>query len=258
MKKTTSTFLLFILCLIPAMVFANPIDSVEPKTNVEELAKYFEGKGYAFNEMLKDSRFKLIDDISGRFKRAAEVKIETFEGYQKAIGYDRKMEILPDFLTTYATELNAAEKKYGIPKQVIAGIIGVESEFGNYKGSYNPFNAYVSMYAENYRSDFAKAQLEELLIFAKRNKLDVLSLESSYAGAMSYAQFIPYSLNRWFVGADLYYMPNNIASVANYLAHFYEITGSMEKAIMRYNPSTLYTKAVMSLAEEAKKLDKTK
>jgi membrane-bound lytic murein transglycosylase B len=222
------------------------------------LAAYFEGKGFAFNEMLEDARFKLIDDISLKFKRAAEVKIETFEEYQKVVGFDRKKEILPDFLTTYSKELNAAEKKYGIPKQVIAGIIGIESEFGNYKGSYNPFNAYVSMYAENYRSDFAKAQLEELLKFAKKNKLDVLDMESSYAGAMSYAQFIPYSLNRWFVGTDLYSMPNNIASVANYLAHFYKITGSMEKAVMRYNPSTLYTQAVLSLAEEAEKLDKSK
>jgi membrane-bound lytic murein transglycosylase B len=258
MKKTSSTFLLFILSLLPVIGFTSPIDSSKTNSNIEELAAYFEGKGFAFNEMLEDARFKLIDDISLKFKRAAEVKIETFEEYQKVVGFDRKKEILPDFLTTYSKELNAAEKKYGIPKQVIAGIIGIESEFGNYKGSYNPFNAYVSMYAENYRSDFAKAQLEELLKFAKKNKLDVLDMESSYAGAMSYAQFIPYSLNRWFVGTDLYSMPNNIASVANYLAHFYKITGSMEKAVMRYNPSTLYTQAVLSLAEEAEKLDKSK
>jgi membrane-bound lytic murein transglycosylase B len=258
MKKTSSTFLLFILSLLPVIGFTSPIDSSKTNSNIEELAAYFEGKGFAFNEMLEDARFKLIDDISLKFKRAAEVKIETFEEYQKVLGFDRKKEILPDFLTTYSKELNAAEKKYGIPKQVIAGIIGIESEFGNYKGSYNPFNAYVSMYAENYRSDFAKAQLEELLKFAKKNKLDVLDMESSYAGAMSYAQFIPYSLNRWFVGTDLYSMPNNIASVANYLAHFYKITGSMEKAVMRYNPSTLYTQAVLSLAEEAEKLDKSK
>lgn len=44
----------------------------------------------------------------------------------------------------------------------------------------------------------ALAQLEELLEFVEKKNMDVLSMKSSYAGAMSYAQFIPYSLNRWW------------------------------------------------------------
>ncbi|MDX1642614.1 MAG: lytic murein transglycosylase, partial [Balneolaceae bacterium] len=86
-----------------------------------------------------------------------------------------------------------------------------------------------------------------------RNKLDVFELKSSYAGAMSYGQFIPYSINRWFVGDDIFDMENNIHSIANYLAHFYEITGSLEGAVFRYNPSSLYRDAVLALAEEAEK-----
>ncbi|WP_421773075.1 lytic murein transglycosylase [Gracilimonas sp.] len=257
MKKTIITFLLFLL-IIPCTASADHSDPRKLKANIDELAEYFEDKGYAFNELLNDPRFKLIDDITGKFTRAVEIKIESFEDYQGIIKYDVKKQKLEDFLVKYAPELDAAQEKYGIPKHVIAGIIGIESEFGKYKGSYNPFNAYVSMYAEGYRSDWSKAQLEELLIFAEKNKLDILSLESSYAGAMSYAQFIPYSLNRWWVGSDLYFMPNNIFSVANYLSHFYKITGSMEKAVMRYNPSTMYTKVVLELASEAKKIEETK
>jgi len=69
---------------------------------------------------------------------------------------------------------------------------------------------------------------------------------------MSFAQFIPSSLNRWWVGKDLYYMPNNIRSVANYLAYFKNKTGSLETAVLRYNPSSLYQQAVLSLADEVK------
>ncbi len=257
MKKTIITFLLFLL-IVPLSAIADPTDPGKMKANIDELAEYFEDKGYAFNKLLNDPRFELIDDITGKFTRAVEIKIESFEDYQGIIKYDIKKQKLEDFLVKYAPELDAAQEKYGIPKHVIAGIIGIESEFGKYKGSYNPFNAYVSMYAEGYRSKWSKAQLEELLIFAEKNKLDILSLESSYAGAMSYAQFIPYSLNRWWVGSDLYFMPNNIFSVANYLSHFYKITGSMEKAVMRYNPSTMYTKVVLELAEEARKLEKAR
>ncbi|MEX0722330.1 MAG: lytic murein transglycosylase [Gracilimonas sp.] len=250
MKKTIITLLLLFIT-VPMMASSSNPDPVEMEKNIKELAEYFEGKGYAFNEMLEDERFKLVKDITEKFTRAAEVRIESFEDYQGAVGYNSKKDNIRSFMTEYAAELDAAEKEYGIPKTIIAGILGIESEFGRYKGSYNPFNAYVSMYAEGHRAEFAKAQLEELLIFAKNNDIDVLSMESSYAGAMSYAQFIPYSLNRWFVGKDLYHMPNNINSVANYLAHFKEITGSMEKAIFRYNPSTMYTKVVLALADEA-------
>ncbi|SMO77761.1 lytic murein transglycosylase [Gracilimonas mengyeensis] len=248
--------LIILLCAVATTTaYASPADSVQLQQNISELANYFEGKGYAINQMLQDNRFKLIEGITEKFTRSAEVKIEGFEQYQKAVGFDRKKTIVADFMKEYGDELIAAEKEYDISRYVIAGIIGIESEFGKYKGSYNPFNAYVSMYAEGYRSDFAKAQLEELLIFTNEHNLDVLSLESSYAGAMSYAQFIPYSLNRWFVGSELYNMKNNIASVANYLAHFKEITGSTEKAIYRYNPSSLYTQAVLALAEEARQVD---
>jgi membrane-bound lytic murein transglycosylase B len=249
MKKYIITLLLLAIS-IPAFSDSGNPDPVEMKKNIEELTEYFEGKGYAFSQLLKDPRFKLVEDITGKFTRAAEVRIEDFEDYKKVINFDRKKGMIAEFMRTHASELIKAEKEYGIPKNVIAGIIGIESEFGEYSGSYNPFNAYVSMYAEGYRAKFAKAQLEELLIFVKEHELDVFELKSSYAGAMSYAQFIPYSLNRWFVGNDLYNMNNNIKSVANYLAHFKEITGSVEKAIFRYNPSTMYTKVVLALAEE--------
>lgn len=253
MKKTIITLLLLFVSVTALANSLNP-DPVKMKENIKELTKYFEDKGYAFTKLVEDPRFKLIDDISGKFTRAVEIKIESFEDYQGIINFERKKKKIAAFMAEYEADLTAAEKEYGIPKHVIAGIIGIESEFGKYRGSYNPFNAYVSMYAEGHRSEWAKAQLEELLIFTQKNELDVLELESSYAGAMSYAQFIPYSLNRWWVGKDLYHMPNNIYSVANYLAHFYEITGSMEKAVMRYNPSTMYTKVVLKLAEEGQKI----
>lgn len=250
MAKITTILLLFFTFVLSGTAHATDPDPAAMKKNIEELAKYFEGKGYAFNEMLDDPRYEPVENITLKFTRAAERVIEDFSEYQQVLNYDHKKMLINDFMKQYASELESAEKEYGIPKNVIAGILGVESEFGKYGGTYNPFNVYVSMYAEGHRAEFAKAQLEELLIFVQNNDLDVFELKSSYAGAMSYAQFIPYSLNRWWVGKDLYHMPNNINSVAKYLSHFKEITGTVEGAIYRYNPSDLYTQAVLSLANE--------
>lgn len=248
------------ICILSSFIilftFSVSTQASNPETdkNIQKLVDHFEKKGTDIKPFLEDERFEMMDMIKKKFTGAAEKTIESFEDYQKVLGYDRKAEKLPEFIKTYSKELTEAEKEYGIPKEVIAGIIGVESEFGKYSGKYNPFVVYVSMYAVDYRAKFALAQLEELLKFTEKNKLDVLELKSSYAGAMSYAQFIPYSLNRWWVGSDLYHMPNNIMSVAKYLAHFKDITGSTEKAILRYNNSSLYQQAVLALAEEGKKI----
>jgi membrane-bound lytic murein transglycosylase B len=211
--------------------------------------------GWDLSEYLADDRFQYIEGITEKFTRSAERRIESFEDYKEILAYEIKKNKLAEFYTTYSAELLAAEKEFGIPKEIIMGILGVESEFGRYKGSYNPLNAYISMMAEDYRYSFAEAQLIELLRFCKRTGLDIMSLQSSYAGAMSYAQFIPYSLNRWWKnseGQGLYHMPDNIRSVANYLAHFTEIEGNVKDAILRYNTSSLYQQAVLSLAEDAK------
>lgn len=223
--------------------------------SVASLVEYFDEKGMDIRELLNDPRFELYEGISNRFKNAAEIKTGSFEEYKVKFGYEEKIASLPEFMETYSEALQNAENDYGIPQSVISAIIGIESSFGKYTGKYNPFNAYVSMYSEEYRVKFALAQLEELLIFAEKNQLDIHAMKSSYAGAMTYAQFIPYSLNRWFVGDDLQDMNNNIYSVANYLAHFKEITGSIERAVFRYNPSEMYTLAVMTIAEEAEKIN---
>ena len=67
-------------------------------------------------------------------------------------------------------------------------------------------------------------------------------------------QFLPYSLNRWFVGSDVDDMGDCIASAANYLAHFKKKRGTIEKAVFSYNPSKLYASTVFALADYAREI----
>jgi membrane-bound lytic murein transglycosylase B len=237
-------------------IFLSGSDSIESNEEVrlQQLVDHFDNKGIDIQPLIDDERFALVEDITSKFTRAVEIKIETFQDYQQAINYDRKKDKIAIFYSEYHQELKSAEAEYGIPKEVIIGILAVESEFGRYKGSYNPFNAYVSMYVEEYRTNWTLAQLEELIKFADKKELDILEMKSSYAGAMSYAQFIPWSLNRFWVGSELYHMPDNINSVANYLAHYKNVTGSLEKSVLRYNPSTMYQQAVLALADDAEEI----
>lgn len=218
---------------------------------IATLIEYFDSKDVDLKPFLDDPNFEIYDGIGDRFRRSAERKIGSLDDYLRVLGFADKKGRIGEFMSTYSNALQEAENTYNIPKYVIAAIIGIESDFGQNIGSYNPLNVYVSMYSEDYRADFAKAQLEELLLFTNRNNIDVFELKSSYAGAMSYGQFIPYSINHWFVGDDIFDMENNIHSIGNYLAHFHEVTGSLEGAVYRYNPSSLYRDAVLTLADAA-------
>ncbi len=225
--------------------------STDTSDRLAALVEYFESQNLDLKSLLDDPRFELYDSIGNRFRNSAERRTPTLEEYKRILGYQDKLNRIPGFIETNLASMEEAEETYDIPRHVIAAIIGIESDFGRNIGSFNPLRVYVSMYNEDYRADFARAQLEELVRFTERNGIDVYELKSSYAGAMSFAQFIPYSINRWWVGDDIFSMHNNILSVANYLAHFKNITGTIEGAVFRYNPSNLYRDAVISLAEDA-------
>lgn len=223
------------------------------RASLNDLAIHLQKDGLEISNLYEDPRFEIYEKIGDRFRKSAERKSHGIEQYKRILGFDVKSQQILAFMEAHHEQLEKAEDTYGIPKYVISAIIGIESDYGKNIGSYNPFNSYVSMYAVEYREDFARAQLKELIEFTQRNNIDVFELKSSYAGAMSFGQFIPYSINKWFVGDDIFDMNNNIMSVANYLAYFKERTGSIEKAVLRYNPSSLYTRAVLDLAEEAEK-----
>lgn len=250
--------IIFLACLIlPALpAFSSTGDAPElinDKYNEQlaSLARYMKERGFDLEVYYEDSRFEIYEGISNRFTGSAERSTPTLDEYKEILKFDDKTDRIAEFIDRYQYHLVIAEETYGISRYVISAILAIESDFGRVTGRYNPFNVYVSMIAVDYRSTFARAQLEELLIFTRDHQLDIFELNSSYAGAMSAAQFIPYSLNRWFVGDDLTDMSYNIHSVANYLAHFMAITGTIDRAVHRYNPSTLYTQTVIDMATKA-------
>ncbi len=221
--------------------------------NIESLIEPLKTNGFNIKEYLSDPRFEIYQGISKKFIDSPENKINDIKEYKKIIGFDEKAKKIKKFVLENKIYLEESEKKYKIAKEITAAIIGVESDFGVHKGKYNPFNAYVSMYVESYRKEFAKNQIKELLIFSRKNNIDVLSMKSSYAGAIGYGQFIPSSLNKWFIGNEIYNMKSNIMSVSNYLSDIMKEKNEIRLAIFAYNQNQLYVQAIIDLAKEAKK-----
>ncbi len=76
-------------------------------------------------------------------------------------------------------------EKTGVPEEIIVAIIGVETFYGIYRGKDPVFDSLVTL-AFDYprRSKFFTRELEEFLLLAKEQRLEVRALRGSYAGEM--------------------------------------------------------------------------
>lgn len=107
------------------------------------------------------------------------------------------------FWDQHAEILARAEKKYGVPPEIIIAIIGVETRYGRHTGNYRVMDA-LSTLAFDYppRSRFFKSELEHFLLMAREEQIDPLELKGSYAGAMGQPQFIASSFRSYAVDFD--------------------------------------------------------
>ena len=119
--------------------------------------------------------------------------------------------------------LDSVEKNFGVSKYYIASIIGCETNYGNYLGTYNPLDTIFTR-AFDPKSTYWQKQLIELFILSKQYNFDPKSIKSSWSGALGLGQFIPSSYNAYGVDydedgkVDMYNSrKDGIASVANYL-----------------------------------------
>jgi membrane-bound lytic murein transglycosylase B len=150
------------------------------------------------------------------------------------------------FWSLHAEELARAEAEYGIPAEVILGILGVETSYGQNTGSFRAIDALATIAFDGVRrQDYFREELKELLLLARETGIDPLAIKGSYAGAVGLPQFMPSSYRKYAVdydgdGAiDLLGSPADaIGSVASYMKAFGWVTGEVPTAPVRLLPGT--------------------
>ncbi len=131
--------------------------------------------------------------------------------------------------------LERAEKEFGVPAEIIASIIGVETLYGRNMGNFRVMDALMTLAFDfptehpraAERTAFFRSEVEHFLSLKSKSKIDPLSLRGSYAGAMGLPQFMPSSWARFAVDYDgdgkidlINSVDDAIGSVANYFIAF--------------------------------------
>ena len=115
-----------------------------------------------------------------------------------------------DFWQANRRTLARAEAEYGVPAEIIVGIIGVETIYGRNTGNFRVMDAlstlafdYPSSHARaKERSDYFKGEIEQFLTMESRRNADPFQALGSYAGAMGMPQFMPSSQAKHAVDFD--------------------------------------------------------
>lgn len=184
--------------------------------------------------------FKLLSHPDTEFDESF-VKINVV-GYGKPASYAKhynaySVKKSKEFYKEYYEVLDSAEKKYGVPKNVITSILWIETRHGGYLGNSHVPSVYLStalacqpeyfsmnlgrIYeSRHYRksreeemrekilarsikkSEWAFGQLLALEELNEVSPVDVMELRGSWAGAFGISQFLPSSYMSWAVDGD--------------------------------------------------------
>lgn len=223
--------------------------------------------GTWFDKQIKNKTFRLHANIGEYFQNAGNKqnvsnkkskpskKWRTNSRFHKGVA----------FLKKHRNAFNKAEARHGIHKELIAAIIGVETNFADhkYQGNFYAFNSLVSQYIFTNREDFAVREITALYQLSRKTGQPIQYSKCSYAGAIGWGQFLPSSLMAYFVKKsgkkqcmNPFSIEDTVLSVENYL-YKHQLSkanindeDSRYNAVFAYNHSDDYVETVLSIYDK--------
>lgn len=130
-------------------------------------------------------------------------------------------------LQEYPSLLSRAESQYGVPREVMVAIWGIESSYGAGTGTTDLVDALSSLAYDGRRRDFAEGELLAMLQMIERGDVTRSQLEGSWAGGMGHTQFIPSTWIKYGVdgNGDGRKNPWTISDALTSTAHYLRASG---------------------------------
>lgn len=198
---------------------------------MEEFDSRFRGlREFAVSQGIKPATFDAImeglqpeEKVLLADKNQPEVKL-TFNDYMRRVATQERIERGRAMLQTHAALLNPIAERFDVPPQLILALWAVESDFGTRVGTYNVFQALLTLAFDGRRSVYFRQELINALLIAQRGYINPDYMLGSWAGAMGQSQFMPSSYLNFAVDGDgngtrdlWNSLPDVFSSIANYM-----------------------------------------
>jgi lytic murein transglycosylase len=168
-------------------------------------------------------------------------------------------------LQRHAQLLSSIEAKYGVPRQILVAIWGLESDFGKGDmGKLPVFRVLATLAHDCRRTELFQGELLAAMKIVQRGDLPLREMIGAYAGEIGQTQFLPSSYIKYGVDFDgdgrvdlRHSVADVLASTANLLhtngfkmgAPYGEGTANFE-AMREWNHATIYRKTIAYFADQ--------
>ncbi len=156
------------------------------------------------------------------------------------------------------------EQKYGVPREIIAAVWGLESAFGGFMGKRPIMKSLATLSYDCRRSNFFTKELIAALTIVERGDLTPAQMRGAWAGEIGQTQFLPTRFVKYAVSfdgnrrRDLYRsVPDVLASTAAWFkgngwqrGKGWRSGSTNWKIIGKWNHAKVYQKTIARLATE--------
>lgn len=157
-----------------------------------------------------DPRVVSLDRRQGAFK-------QSFEQFASSRVTPARLQRAQRLLDQHRATFNRIEQQYGVPREIVVAIWGLETDFGANMGKHPALSALATLAHDCRRSQFFQDQLMSALQVIERGDLSPGEMRGAWAGELGQTQFLPSSYMKFAVDFDGDGRRNLIRSTADAL-----------------------------------------
>ncbi|MEO1710412.1 MAG: lytic murein transglycosylase [Pseudomonadota bacterium] len=196
-----------------------------------------------------------------RSQRSFKLSFETF--YRRRVG-SYLMKRARTRLRRHRALLDRIEKRFGVPREILISIWGLETNFGRGgSGKYSIIRSIATLSYDCRRSEFFTEHLMAALRIVQKGDMAPSKMRGGWAGEIGQVQFLPGSYDKYAVDYDgdgrrdlVRSVPDMLASTANYLrAHGWKRGVGWQpkqrnyRVIKAWNRAGVYARTIALMAQ---------
>ncbi|UQB41521.1 lytic murein transglycosylase [Thiomicrospira microaerophila] len=169
------------------------VEDFKPKARAEGISQATLDK--AFSGVKLNQRVLELDRHQPEFTR-------TFWQYLESAVSDWRIQRGKEMYAAHRELLDEVTKQYGIPGRFLVAFWGLETNYGNFTGSFPVIESLATLSYDPRRSAFFTKQLIYALRILDQGHIPFEQMKGSWAGAMGQTQFMPENYLRYTIDAD--------------------------------------------------------